>query len=87
MVGQPFDVLGQPVGVGPLNGLHDPAVEDAPPVLEQAAVGHVVGHRVLERVLEIREDPGLVQELRRLETADRGVQLVLGELGNGLEQG
>ena len=86
MVGQPVDVLGQPVRIGPLDGLHDSDVEGAPPVLEQAAVGHFVGQRVLEGVLDIREDPGLVQELRGLEASDRGVQLVLGELGNRLQQ-
>jgi hypothetical protein len=41
---------------------------------------------MLEGVLEVGEDPGLVQELGGLQAADRGVQLLLGVLGNGLEQ-
>ena len=86
VVGQPFDVLGQPVGIEPLDGLHDLAMEGAPPVLEQTAIGHVVGQGMLEGVLKVREDAGLVQELRALQPPDRGVQLVRGGLGNRLEQ-
>ena len=67
MVGEPLDVLGQAVGVQRLDRLHDPRVQRAPPLLEQAAVGDLVGERVLERVLQVREQARLVQELRRLQ--------------------
>ena len=86
MVGKPVDVLGQPVGIEPLDGLHDPAMEGAPPVLEQTAIGHVVGQGMLEGVLEVGENAGLVEELRGLQATDGGVQLFLGVLGNRLEQ-
>ena len=55
VVGQPLDLLGEPVGVESLDRLDDPRVEAAPALLEQAAVGHLVGQGVLEGVLELRE--------------------------------
>ncbi len=61
-------------------------VEGAPSLLEQTAIGHVVGQGVLERILEVREEPGLVEELRGLQPPDGGVQLVVGKLSNRLEQ-
>ena len=79
-------MLGQPVGIEPLDGLHDPTMQRAPPLLEQTAIGHVVGQGMLEGVLEVRKDAGLVEELRGLQAADGGVQLILGVLGNRLEQ-
>ena len=87
MVGQPVDVLGQPVGIEPLDGLHDPAVEGAPPVLEQAAVGDLVGEGVLERVFDVGEEPRLVEELRGLEGRQTLPEGVLGGLRDGLEKG
>ena len=86
MVGQLLDVLGQPVGIEPLEGFDDPAIEGSPPILEQAAIGHVVSQGMLEGVLEVWEDPGLVQELCGLQAPERGVQVVVGGLGNRLQQ-
>jgi hypothetical protein len=41
-VGQPLDLLGQPVGIEHLDGLDDPGVENAATFLQQARVGHLV---------------------------------------------
>ena len=41
-MGQPLDLLGQALGVEPLDGLHDPGVERAPPVLKHAPVGDLM---------------------------------------------
>ena len=65
VVREPLDLLGQALGVERLDGLDDPGVQRAPALLEQAAVGDLVGERVLEGVLEIREQARLVEELRR----------------------
>ena len=70
VVGQALDVLGEPVGVEALDGLDDPGVERAPALLEQAAVGHLVGERVLEGVLEVGEEARLVEELGGLEVGE-----------------
>src|SRR6516162_9278705 len=75
---------GQPVRIGPLDGLHYSCVEGAPPALEKAPVGHFVAQRVGERVLDIRQERKLAKEFSGLEASDRGVQLILGDLGNGL---
>ena len=56
VVGQPLDVLVQPIAVEPLDRVHDPGVQSASALLEQAAVRHLVGQRMLERVLQIREE-------------------------------
>ena len=86
MVGQPVDMLGQPVRIGPLDGLHDQPVKCAPPLMEQGTVGDLVCQRVLEGVLDIRQEPDLAQEFRGLEAFDRSVQFILGDLGNSLQQ-
>ena len=86
MVRQSFDVLAQPIRVEALDRVHDLAVEIAPPVLEETAVGHVVSQSMLEGVLEVRKDARLVQELTSLQARDRGVQVVVGMLGNRLKQ-
>ena len=53
-----------------LDRLDDPRVKLAAALLQQAAVGHLVRERVLERVLEIREEPGLVEELGGLQVVE-----------------
>jgi hypothetical protein len=45
-----------------------------------------VGERVPERVLGVREQPRLVEELPRLELGQALAQSVLGLVGDGLEQ-
>jgi hypothetical protein len=87
MASQPFDVLSQPARIEALDRLYDPAMECAPLILEQTAIGHVVGQRVLEAVHEIGGDRSLVQELRGVQAADRGMQLVLRAQADRLEQG
>ena len=87
MVGQPFDLLGHPVPGERLQGLDDAGVQRPPPLLEETAVGHLVGQGVLEGVLELGEQLRLVEELGRLQVRQAVVQGLLGQLGNGLEQG
>ena len=67
MVGQPLDVLGQPVRIAAFDGADDAGVQGLAPVLEQGAVGDFMGERMLEGVLGIREEARLVQKLGRLQ--------------------
>jgi len=60
MMSQALDLLGQPVGVEPLKGLHNPGMECAPPLLEHAPVSDLVGEGVLEGVLDVRVGARLV---------------------------
>src|SRR5690348_4090550 len=55
MVGQPLGMLGQPVRIGALDGADNPRVQGFAPVLNQGAVGDLVGERVLEGVFGIRK--------------------------------
>ena len=66
MVGEPFDLLGQPVGIERLEGLDDTGMQGPPPVLEQAAIGHLLRQRVLEGVCEFGEQARLIQKLGAL---------------------
>jgi hypothetical protein len=52
-------------------------VKLAAPVLEQAPVGHLVGQRVLEGVLQVREELGLVEGLRLLQMCEPAPQGLL----------
>ena len=53
--------------------------------MEEAAVRHLMRQRVLERVLEIGEEMGLVQELGGLEVGELPPQRRLVHVGDGLE--
>ena len=87
VVGQPLGLLGHALGRELLDGLGDAGVQGALPLVEQPLVGHLVGERVLERVLEIREESDLIEELRRLEARELRAHLGLRRVGDGQEQG
>jgi hypothetical protein len=86
MVSQLLDMLGEAVGIGGLDGVHDPGVQRAAPVLEQAPVGHVVREGVLEGGFRIREQARLVQELRGLDPGEAAMKLFIGRVDNGAKQ-
>jgi len=86
VMGQPLGLLGEVLGREPLDGLGDAGVQGALPVVEQPLVRHLVSERVLERVLEVRKEPGLVEELGRLEVGQLGAHLVLRRVGDRQEQ-
>ena len=62
-------MLDQAVRIEPLDRLRDPAMVGATSVLEQTAVGHLVGEGVLEGVLQVREQARLVQKLGLVQVA------------------
>ena len=51
MVGQAFDLLGQPVSGERLEGLDDARMERPPALLQETAVRHLVGEGMLEGIL------------------------------------
>ena len=60
MMGEPIPLLGSP-GTRPcFEGPKNLRVKGAPAALEQAAIGHVVGEGVLERVLERMAEARLI---------------------------
>ena len=87
MVGQAFNLVRQAVTSERFQGLHNACMQRLPPLLEQTPVCDLLGQGVLEGVGVLREETGLVQELGRLEVGQATVQGLLGQLGNGLQQG
>ena len=62
-----LDVLFEPRGCELFHRVNDSRVEITPSLADQASVGDFVGQRVLEGVLELREEARLVEELGGLE--------------------
>jgi hypothetical protein len=84
---QHLHLLGQPGRVKALDAQDDGAMQSAAPILHEAAVGHVVRQRVLERVLLVREQRRLVDQLRGLEVRQAEPERCLGRVGDGLQEG
>src|SRR5689334_12953788 len=80
MMGQPVYVLGQPVRIHSLDGFNNSHVKRASALLEQAAVCHFMGERVLKGILDIWKILYLVYELCCLESLNGGAQLIFGDL-------
>ena len=74
---QPFDLLGQAVGIESLKGVHNAVMESTPTLLQQAAVSHLMGERMLERVFELGEGARFVEEFAGLEGREAALQDVL----------
>ena len=62
------------------------AAESAPPLLNEAPISDVVSQRVLERVLEVREEPRLIEELGGLKIAEAGAKTLFRPVGDGLKE-
>jgi len=67
MVRQAFDLLGHPLPGEDFKHLDNARVQDPPPLQQEAVVGYLVRQGVLEGVLLLGEQAGLIQKLRRLE--------------------
>jgi hypothetical protein len=62
-------------------------MEHPPLLLEETAVGHLLGQGVRERVDQLGEQTRLIQELDVLEMRQAAVQCLLGYVRNGPQQG
>ena len=62
-------------------------MQHPPPLVQETSVGHLVGEGMLEGILPLGEQARLVEELGRLEVRETTMQRVLGQLGDGLEEG
>src|SRR4029453_14049280 len=86
MWGERFYLFAEPVDVQFFDGAHDTPVEEPTALLQQAAVGHLVGQRVLEGVLEGGEQLGLVEQFGRLQPGEETAEVRLGQVGDRLER-
>ena len=75
MVRQAFDLLGHPLPDEALQGLDNPGVQAAPPLLQEAFVGHLMGQGVLEGVFDLGEEARLIQELGGLQMREAQADL------------
>ena len=80
------DLLGKTVGIEFLDRGDEAAVQGPASLVEEAGVRHLVGQRVLERVLEIRKEPRLVEKLGGLEIGQGAAQIVLVVVGDRLKE-
>src|SRR5262249_50273490 len=71
VMGELLDVSAEAIPVERLDRVDDPRVKLAPTLLQQAAIRDVVGERVFEGVLDLREEPRFVEKLRRLQPCER----------------
>ena len=69
-----------------LEGCHDAGVEVPPPVREKALVRHLVGQLVRERVLLLRREGCLVEELGNPQPSELAAQPLVRLLPDGLEE-
>ena len=83
---EPLDVLPQAAAVQHLDDADDLGVEQSAPFLKQAAVRHLVRERVLERILEIRKQLRLVEELRGLEIVQASSKRLLRDTRDARQQ-
>src|SRR4029450_4130347 len=68
-MGEALAALGTRFGLAALQRRHQAGVELQAPLAQQPAVGHLERQRVREGVLGLGEQPALVEELARLESA------------------
>ncbi len=82
MVREPLDLLAEAIAMEHLDRVHETCVKIATPLLQEASVRDLVRERVLERVLEIREQPRLVEQLGGLQVGEPAPQLFFSEVGH-----
>src|SRR6267143_3369675 len=86
VMGEPLDLLPQAIPMERLDRVDDPRVNLPPTLLQEAAVRDLVRQRVLEGVLEIRVEAGLVEELRGLQAVEPWAERLIREVGDRLKQ-
>ena len=63
VMAQGLHVLGEAVREEPFDGVNDPGVDQAAPLLEEAPVGYLVRQGVLKRIFAFGEQPCLIEKL------------------------
>src|SRR5687767_5683510 len=86
MLGEFLEMFVEAIGVEPLDRAGQRSVQRATAIVEEAGVGHVLCQRVLEGVVELRDNPGFVDEFGRLQAAQAAVKGFGRKAGDGLEE-
>ena len=77
MMGKTLDLFDEAIGVQRLDGFDHAAMERAPSLQQEPAIGYLVGQGVLERVLHIGIEPSLIKELSCLQMLEPPLQLII----------
>ena len=76
-MGEPLDLLAEPVGVQLFYGIYDARVDVPTALVEHSSVGDVVGEGVLEGVLQVRKKLRRVEKFGSLQVVEQTAKLVL----------
>src|SRR4029450_2040536 len=87
MMRELFDLGGETVSPEALDGLNDAGMQHASLCLQETAIGHVMGERMLEGVGRLGIQARLVQEFCLLQVRKAPTECVLGQLGYRLQEG
>jgi hypothetical protein len=86
VMGEPLDLAAEAIPVERLDRLDEPRVKAASTLLQQSPVRDVVRQRVLEGILEIWIQPGLVEKLGGLQVVESATERLVRQVGDRLEQ-
>ena len=86
MMGEPFDVLAEPVGIKLFYGIHDLRMDVAAAFVKHPVIGDVVGESVLEGVSQVGEDLCCVKKLSGLKIVEKAVKRFLRMPANSMQQ-
>src|SRR2546425_11650402 len=87
MVAEPLDVFCLPFRIQLFDRADDLGMERAAPLMKQAAERNIMGQGMLERVFELREQTGFVEELGGLEVREPAPERRFGQLADGVKEG
>src|SRR6266487_3864718 len=82
-----FDQGGETISPEALDGLKDAGMQPASLPLQEAAIGHVMGERMLEGIGGLGIQARLVQEFCLLQVRKAPTECILGQLGYRLQEG
>jgi hypothetical protein len=85
-VRQAFDLVAHPVPGESLQRLDNAGMQCPPPLLEKAAIGHLVRQGVPEGEGPLGHHARLIEQVGGLKVHESLLQCVLGELGKGLHE-
>ncbi len=77
VAGEALDVLTRLVGLPAFERFQYRQVQGHPPLVQEARVRNFMCQRVLERVLRLREEAGVIEELGGLEVRERPAEVFL----------
>jgi hypothetical protein len=86
VIGEPLDMLAKAISVERLDCPDNPRVKLAALLLKQPGVRDLMREGMLERVLEIRKQTSVIEEIASLETIEPATKSLIRQFGDRLEQ-